>query len=78
VEKEQIQQTERRTGDKSVEIDRIRYVVGGSFGWKAFERRVSQNKLGEEAVRSEEQVYEYDVNNKLSCHSKSRRPRRFQ
>lgn len=66
VEKEQIQQTERRTGDKTVEIDRIRFMAGGNGGWNASERRVSQNTTGAESVRSEEQVYQYDINNRLS------------
>ncbi len=66
VEKEQIQQTERRTGDKSVEIDKTRYVPGINGNWNASERRVSQNTLGEERTRSEEQVYQGDANNKLS------------
>ncbi len=66
VEREQIQQTERKTGDKAIEIDRIRYVPGINGNWNAAERRMSQNTLGEDRTRTEEQVYQYDVNNKLS------------
>ncbi len=66
VEKERIQQTERRKGEAVVEIDRIRYVPGLGGTWTAAERRVSQNSLGKDQTRTEEQVYEYDVNNRLS------------
>jgi len=66
VEKEQIQQTERRKGDNAVEIDRTHYVTGAGGSWTPVERRVSQNTLGENRSRTEEQVYRYDVNNKLA------------
>lgn len=66
IEKEQIQQTERRKGDTAVEIDRTRYVSGLNGAWSAAERRVSQNTLGKGQTRTEEQVYQYDVNNRLS------------
>ncbi len=66
IEKEQVQQTERKKGDKTVEIDRIRYTAGISGGWSASERWVSQNTVGEERTQSEEQVYLYDVNKGLS------------
>jgi hypothetical protein len=66
IEKEQIQQTERRKGDAAVEIDRTRYVSGLNGAWSAAERRVSQNTLGKGQTQTEEQVYQYDVSNRLS------------
>ncbi len=66
VEKEQIQQTERRKGDKNVEIDRVRYVPDLNGSWSAAERRVSQNAVAEDRTRTEEQVYQYDINNRLA------------
>jgi hypothetical protein len=66
VEKEQIQQTERRKGDAVVEIDRTRYVPGLNGSWNAAERRVSQNTLSKDRTTTEEQVYQYDVNRRLS------------
>ncbi len=66
VEKEQVQQRERRKGDNTVEIDRTRYESGVSGSWTAIERRISQNTIGKETTRSEEQVYQYNVNNELA------------
>jgi hypothetical protein len=66
VEKEQIQQTERRKGDTIVEIDRVLYLPVMNGGWSAAERRISQNTLGKEQTRTEEQVYANDVNNRLA------------
>ena len=66
VEKEQIQQTERRKGESLVEIDRTRYVPDMNGKWRTAERRISQNALGKERTQSEEQVYTNDVNNRLS------------
>ena len=66
VEKERIQQIERRKPDKSVEIDRTWYLSDPNGQWTPAERRVSQNSVREERVSTEEQVYQYDLNNKLS------------
>ena len=66
VEKEQVQQIERREGDSFVEIDRTRYEAGADGKWYALDRRVSQNRLGKDQAQTDEQVYRYDVNNKLS------------
>jgi hypothetical protein len=64
--KEQIQQTERRKGDTAVDIDRTFYVTDPGGAWRTVERRVSQNSLSKERTRTEEQVYQLDVNNRLS------------
>jgi hypothetical protein len=66
VEKEQIQQTERKTGEKGVEIDRTRYVPDINGNWSTAERRISQNTVGEERSQTAEQVYQPDVNNNLT------------
>ncbi len=66
VEKEQIQQTERRKGESVVEIDRTRYVPDANGKWGTAERRVSRNTLGKDRTLSEEQVYRSDFNNRLS------------
>ena len=66
MEKERIQQTERRKGDAAVEIDRVRYLSGLNGAWNTAERRLSQNTLNKERTRTDEQVYQYDVNNRLS------------
>jgi hypothetical protein len=66
VEKAQVQQIEKRVGDKSVEIDRTRYEPGPDGKLNAAERRVSQNILGKDQTQTEEQVYRYDVNRKIS------------
>lgn len=66
VEKENVQQIERRKGDSLVEIDRVRYEPGADGRWNAVDRRVSRNQLGKDQLQTDEQVYRYDVNNKLS------------
>jgi hypothetical protein len=66
VEKAQVQQTEKRNGDKSVEIDRTRFEPGPDGKLNAAERRVSQNVQGKDQTQTEEQVYRYDVNRKIS------------
>jgi hypothetical protein len=66
VEKAQVQQIEKRNGDKSVEIDRTRFEPGPDGKLNAAERRVSQNELGKDRTQTEEQVYRYDVNRKIS------------
>jgi hypothetical protein len=66
VEKAQVQQIEKRVGDKSVEIDRTRYEPGPDGKLNAAERRVSQNILGKDQTQTEEQVYRYDINRKIS------------
>jgi hypothetical protein len=65
VEKEQIQQIEHRKSDKTVEIDRTRYLPGVNGSWTVAERRVSRNSTTTEGTRTEEQVYDSDVNNQL-------------
>ena len=62
VEKEQVQQIEKRKGDSFVEIDRTRYEPGLDGKWNALDRRVSQNRLGKDQTQTDEQVYRYDVN----------------
>jgi len=66
VEKEQVQQTEHRIGDKAVEIERTRLVSGLNGDWRAAERRVSQNTESEGQIRTNEQVYRNDVNDRLA------------
>jgi hypothetical protein len=66
VEKAQVQQIEKRVGDKSVEIDRTRYEPGPDGKLNAAERRVSQNVQGKDQTQTEEQVYRYDVNRKIN------------
>jgi hypothetical protein len=70
VEKERIQQTERRKGQQNVDIDRIQYVPDLNGSWSAAERRVSQNTVTENRVSTNEQVYRYDVNNRLSLNQR--------
>jgi hypothetical protein len=66
VEKERIQQTERRKGEQNVDIDRVKYVPDLNGAWSAAERRVSQNTLSKDRTKTNEQVYKYDVNNGLT------------
>ena len=66
VEKEQVQQIEKRKGDTFVEIDRTRYELGLDGKLNALDRRVSQNRLGENQMQTDEQVYRYDINRQLS------------
>jgi hypothetical protein len=66
VEREQVQQIEKRKGDSFVEIDRTRYAPGIDGRWNALDRRVSQSRLGKEQIQTDEQVYQYDVERKLS------------
>ena len=66
VEKENIQQIEKRKGDAFVEIDRTRYEVGLDGKLNVLDRRVSQNRLGDNQTQTDEQVYRYDVNRQLS------------
>ena len=66
VEREQIQQTERRKGNAAIEIERIRSVQGLNGGWNTAERRVSQNTTGEDQTQVEERVYRPDVNNRMA------------
>ena len=66
VEKELVQQIEKRKGDSFVEIDRTRYEPGSDGKWNALDRRVSQSSLGKDQTQTEEQVYQYDVNRQLS------------
>ncbi len=66
VEKEQVQQVEKRKGDTFVEIDRTHYELGLDGKLNALDRRVSQNRLGENQTQTDEQVYRYDVNGQLA------------
>lgn len=66
VERERIQQTERLRGETSVEIDRIRYESDINGKWSATERRVSRNTLEGEGTRTDEQIYQNDVNNRMA------------
>jgi hypothetical protein len=66
VEREQVQQIEKRKGDAFVEIDRTRYELGLDGKLNALDRRVSQNRLGEDQTQTDEQVYRYDGNRQLS------------
>ena len=66
VEKELVQQIEKRKGDASVEIDRTRYEVGLDGKLNTLDRRVSQNRLGKDQTQTDEQVYRYDANRQLS------------
>jgi hypothetical protein len=66
VEKAQVLQIEKRAADKSVEIDRIRYEPGPDGKLNAAERRVSQNVVGKDRAQTDEQVYRYDINQKVS------------
>jgi hypothetical protein len=66
VEEERILQTERRKGEQNVEIDRIRYVPDLNGKWSAAERRISQNTVSKDSTETNEQVYKYDINNRLT------------
>ncbi len=66
VEKEHVQQIERRKGENSVEIDRTRYELGADGKWTAIERSVSQNSLNKEQTQTSERVYRYDANRRMS------------
>lgn len=66
VERERIQQTERRKGDTNVEIERIRYEADANGKWSATERRVSRNILDGDVTRTNEQVYQSDANNRMA------------
>lgn len=66
VEKEHVQQIEKRKGDSFVEIDRTRYELGLDGKWNELDRRVSRNRLGKDQTQTDEQVYRYDGNRQLS------------
>ncbi|MBN2337811.1 MAG: hypothetical protein JXP48_04650 [Acidobacteria bacterium] len=63
-ERERVRQSERRDGE-AVEIDRLRYQPDLSGKWSVVERRVSQSTESEGETRTGEQLYRYDVNNRL-------------
>jgi|WetSurMetagenome_2_1015567.scaffolds.fasta_scaffold151669_1 hypothetical protein len=66
VEKEQVQQIEKRKGESLVEIDRTSYELGADGKWNTLNRRVSQNRQTKDQTQTDEQVYRYDVNRQLS------------
>lgn len=66
VEKEQIQQIEKQKSDQSIEIDRTRYQPVLNGKWSLLDRRISRNNISPDSVRSDEQVYRYDVNNRVT------------
>ncbi len=69
-EKEQVTQVEKRSGEKSIDIDRVRYIPSANGTWDLAERRVSRNIVDKEETQTDEDVYSSDVNNGVSISQK--------
>ena len=63
---QQFVQTERRSGDGTLEVDRISYVLGGNGQWQAMERRTAVTRTVGEESRTEEEVYRTGAYQRLS------------